>query len=103
MLSFTSANSIANDFANNSYLYYRCWRVDAETYQFAFETADQVISHLSNNTIPGNALANGNTGIIDNNALYMKISGIWTLGKINDYWSNVKSAGNFITVGDMQT
>jgi hypothetical protein len=48
-------------------------------------------------------LQNGNTGIVDNNAIYFKISGIWTLGKINDYWANVKSAGNFISVGDMQT
>jgi hypothetical protein len=32
MLSFSSANSIANDFADNSYLYYRCWRVDSETF-----------------------------------------------------------------------
>ena len=40
MLSFMSANSTANDFADGDYLLYRCWRVDSTTFQFAFETVN---------------------------------------------------------------
>jgi hypothetical protein len=60
MLSFSSANTIAS-FSDNDYLYYRCWRVDSETYQFAFEKADDIISHLSAKSILATKLENAAT------------------------------------------
>jgi hypothetical protein len=88
----------------NKHSIYRVF-VDAQgDYQPAWEDIDAFVPRITNGAIPGDKLARSLTAET-NNALYMKISGEYSMEKLGPYWNLLKGsvAGGFIEVVDLKT